>query len=98
MNRDMLTLLGCSGSLALMLATGSAASADTATPQYENFVGSESSVAQPATSIVQVMPQYATLDENSDTVGDLAIAKFHCDCPACRMAIVQLVQTGQLAL
>ena len=46
----------------------------------------------------QVNPAYAAIDANSDTVGDLAIAKFKCDCPACRVAVVQLLQTGQLSL
>jgi len=41
---------------------------------------------------------FTSVDPDSDTVGDLAIAKFHCDCPPCRMAIVQMLQTGQLAL
>ena len=38
MNRDTLTLLGCSGSLLLMVATGSAAKAEAATPLYGDFV------------------------------------------------------------
>jgi hypothetical protein len=38
------------------------------------------------------------LDPMSDTVGDAAVAKFNCDCPPCRMAIVQMVQAGQLTL
>jgi len=41
---------------------------------------------------------YSSQISLSDTVGDLAIARFHCDRPACRVAIVQLLQTGQLTL
>jgi len=97
MNRNTLTLLGCSSSLALVLAIGTAANADTVqpqTPQYGEFVGVEASTSQTAASSSE--SQYTTLDPNSDTVGDLAIAKFKCDCPACRMAIVQMMQAGQL--
>jgi hypothetical protein len=39
-----------------------------------------------------------TVDPNSDTVGDLAIEKFGCDCPPCRSAVMQMLQTGQLRL
>ena len=96
MNRDALTLLGCSSSLAFVLLTGNGASADTIAPQSSAFVP-----PAPATQTVAVSPQiaqYAAIDPNSDTVGDLAIAKFKCDCPACRIAVVQLLQTGQLKL
>ncbi len=40
-------------------------------------------------------PQYANVDAASDTVGDLAIAKFRCDCNPCRVAVMQMLQTGQ---
>jgi hypothetical protein len=46
----------------------------------------------------QANPNYASIDPNSDTVGDLAIDEFRCDCPPCRMAVVQMLQTGQLSL
>ncbi|MGA7934511.1 MAG: hypothetical protein WCA35_13265, partial [Kovacikia sp.] len=59
------------------------------------FVGLEGT---PQTASTAAKAEYATLDPNSDTVGDLAIARFKCDCPACRIAIVQLIQTGQLSL
>jgi hypothetical protein len=99
MNRNTLTLLGCSSSLALVLAIGNAANAETVEPktlQYGNFVEVEATAPQTATPPAPA--QSAELDPNSDTVGDLAIAKFRCDCPACRVAIVQMVQAGQLSL
>ena len=46
----------------------------------------------------QLAWMYAAIDPNSDPVGELAIAKFKYDCPACRVAIVQMLQTGQLSL
>lgn len=80
-NRNTLNLLGCSGSLALMLAAGSAAKADAATPCYGDFINTAADTT--ATPTRQADPRYATIDPDSDTVGDLAITKFHCDCPAC---------------
>jgi len=99
MNRDALTLLGCSGSLAFVLFAGNAAQADTAIPQYGGFINTTAPVTQTIdASLPHTKAQYAAIDANSDTVGDLAIARFKCDCPACRLAVVQLLQTGQLSL
>lgn len=100
MNRNALTLLGCSGSLVLMLATGNAAQANPATPLYGDAISKATPTNHQsvATSNPQTNSHYANLDPNSDKVGDLAIAKFHCDCPACRVAVVQMLQTGQLSL
>ena len=99
MNREALTLLGYSGSLAFVLLAGNAAQADTAAPQYGAFISTTASVAQAtAAAPRQSQAQSAVIDPNSDTVGDLAITKFKCDCPACRVAVVQMLQTGQLSL
>ncbi len=98
MNRDTLTFLGCSGSLAFLVITGSGASADTIVPQAATSLPPEIAIQSVAASQSTSQPQFAAFDPNSDTVGDLAIAKFRCDCPACRMAVVQLLQTGQMKL
>jgi hypothetical protein len=104
MNSNTLSLLGCSGSLAVVLLFGNAANADTLTfpkaavavpPATQN---TEAVLPVTSETPVQVSPQIAAINPNSDTVGDLAIARFHCDCPACRVAIVQMLQTGQLSL
>jgi len=107
MNQNTLSLLGCSGSLAFVLLLGNAASADTIALPTGSVMVPTSPIAQ-GTELVspqvtvearpQASPKYASIDPNSDTVGDLAIAKFKCDCPACRVAIVQMLQTGQLSL
>jgi hypothetical protein len=99
MDRNALTLLGCSGSLAVVLLAGNAAQADTAAPQAGAFIRPTTPVA-PTTDVFvpHTNVQSIAIDLNSDTVGDLAIAKFKCDCPACRVAVVQLLQTGQLSL
>jgi len=99
MNREALTLLGCSGSLAFVLLAGNAAQAHTAAPQAGAFVGAMTPVTQTTdVSVPRTSVQPIAIDPNSDTVGELAIAKFKCDCPACRVALVQLLQTGQLSL
>lgn len=99
MKKDTLTLLGCSGSLAFMILTANAAQAGTVSPQYTGFAGS----TKTSTSTVNATQspesnQTATLDPASDTIGDMAIAKFKCDCMACRNAVIQLIRAGELAL
>ena len=90
MNRGALTLLGCSGSFALVLMLGNAANANAIVPQSDSSVILTLSASQSSESgVSQVNPDYASASFDSDTVGDLAIAKFHCDCPACRMAVMQ---------
>lgn len=107
MNQNTLSLLGCSSSLAFVLLMGNAAKADTLSPQARSAVVPTTPTTQSAGSVgrevtfearPQANPASASIDSNADTVGDLAIAKFKCDCPACRVAVVQLLQTGQLSL
>lgn len=102
MNRDKLTLLGYSGSLALMLLTSNAANAGKI--ESKDVVDIEfraPNVEAVNTPVAQEDPQYPTqdaLDINSDTIGDLAAAKFGCDCTAHRNKVAQMVQTGKLNL
>lgn len=97
--------------MALMLATAGMATADTATGTASASDGADVvdiTFAAPLTASPAVTarpdatsmrkPTYANVDAASDTIGDLAIAKFRCDCNACRVAVVQLLQTGQLSL
>ncbi len=109
MNRDTLTLLGYSGSIAFVLLVGNAANADTIAPHPGSVVVPTIPMTQSIELVVpqpqmtsethpQANPNYASIDPDSDTVGDLAIDKFKCDCPPCRMAVVQMLQTGQLSL
>lgn len=99
MNRDTLTMLGCSGSLAFMLLMGNGATASTLSPQSVGFVGTKTTGAQTVNpALSQGNPQSTSLDANSDTIGDMAIARFGCDCPSCRNKILQMVQSGRLVL
>ncbi len=88
MNRNLLTVMGCSTSLAILLATGHAAKADTTTAP------STVEVAQSA-PVFEITFQAEKIDPNSDAIGDLAIEKLRCDCPSCRVAVVQMLQSGQ---
>ena len=97
MNKDALTLLGCS-SLVLMLLTSHPANASTIAPQSEGFIGTKTTAAQINAPLTSEYPQSASLDPMSDTVGDLAIAKFGCDCMSCRNQVLSMVQTGSLTL
>jgi hypothetical protein len=95
MNQNILSCLGCSGSLAVLLLVGNAANAAPLPQQISN----SASIAENAENATpQSNLRYASIDPDSDTVGDLAIAQFKCDCPACRIAIVQMLQAGQLSL
>lgn len=88
MNRNLLTVMGCSTSLAFLLATGHTAQADTTT-------------APSTAEIVQTVPVFEItfeaekVDPNSDAVGDLAIDKLRCDCQGCRVAVVQTLQSDR---
>ncbi len=99
MNRDTLTWLGCSSSLAFMLLMGNAANASTMPSQKAGSVSPTTTVTQTVKApLSQGLSPFASLDLNSDTVGDLAIAKFGCDCPSCRNRIMAMLQNGSLTL
>lgn len=88
--KEVLTVLGCSGTMALMLLTGNTTNASP--------VPSKSNAVQISVPTPQGNSQFTSLDPNSDTVGDLAIAKLGCDCPSCRNQVVQMVLSGTLAV
>lgn len=102
MNRDKLTLLGYSGSLALMLLTSNAANAGKIASKDLvdiEFKAPNAEAVNP--TVAQEDPQHPiqnALDMNSDSIGDLAAAKFGCDCAAHRSRVVQMLQTGKLNL
>jgi hypothetical protein len=99
MNSNTLSLLGCTGALAFVLATGNPANAAPAKYKPVSVASAKPTAVKTVNaSSKNAMHQYASLDPMSDTVGDAAVSKFHCDCPPCRMAIVQMVQSGQMTL
>ncbi len=102
MNRDQLTLLGCSGSLAFMLLTSNAAKAGKSVPKdlvdIEFRAPNVEAVNTPVAQEDPQSPLQDALNVNSDRIGDLAAAKFGCDCAAHRNRVVQMLQTGKLNL
>jgi hypothetical protein len=99
MNSNTLSLLGCTSVLVVALATASAADAATVKKQPVTIANIKTQTVKTAgASHSKVNYRAVALDPMSDTVGDAAVAKFQCDCPPCRMAIVQMVQAGQLTL
>jgi hypothetical protein len=92
MDRNALTLLGCSSSFAFMLLTVNATDADTVVPQN---LGANTRVTTAQTvkaPIYQEPPSFSTASPKS--IEGLAIAKFGCDCPGCRARVAQMVQQG----
>ncbi len=98
MDKNALSLLGCTSILALVIATGNPADAATKHKPVTVASAKTAAVKTANASSHKMIHRYASLDPMSDTVGDAAVAKFHCDCPACRVAIVQMLQTGQMTL
>ncbi|MEH2466926.1 hypothetical protein [Nostoc sp.] len=111
MNQTIFTLLSSSCVFYLFVLMSHAAVAEgkpsvatiTSAPAHQvaDTVASptKSSATQtPKILAVQVNPRVFSLDANGDTVGDVAIAKFGCDCSSCRTLALQMLQTGQLTL
>jgi hypothetical protein len=100
MDNNALSLLGCTSVLAFVMATGNAANAAPAKQKPVSVASAKPTAVKTviASSKKVMHHQYASLDPMSDTVGDAAVAKFQCDCPPCRMAIIQMVQSGQMTL
>lgn len=105
MNRNALTLLGCSGSFALTLLAVNPANANAEPLRELVFTAPVSNTLQEVKIPVakdsvdygctQDNSKYSSLNVDSDTVGDLAIAKFGCDCAGCRNQAMQMVLTCQ---
>lgn len=93
MNRDVLTVLGCSSSIALMLLTVSPAHASTVAPQ-DGSAGSPPAIGIETVGVPlgQLDTEYPSLDISSDRVGNLAILKLGCDCAGCRTQVSKMMQ------
>jgi hypothetical protein len=114
MNRDLLTVLGCTSSLALALAIQPSALTNPLPAQYQGYVGIDGVLIQPdhlqsqdslsASTPSQADTELITVDSDldpdfdSDLVGDMAVDQFGCDCPPCRVAVVQMLQTGSRSI
>jgi len=96
MNKNLLTLLGCSGSVALMLLAVNPAHAST--PISPNpSIDPNGQIAVNA-GINQDESQSSLPEINSDKIGDLAVITLGCDCAGCRTQVLQTIQQGRLTL
>lgn len=107
MNKDTLTLLGCSGSLVLTLLAVNPAKANAEPLRELVFTAPVANTSQAEKTTVannvdcgctQGNYKYSSLSTDSDTVGDMAIAKYGCDCAGCRNTVLRMAQTGQLTI
>ncbi len=89
MKKNVLTLLGCAGSLSIMLLIGNTANANTDTSKPSSYVLTSSQSTEDLKTALQD-------PLNSDRIGDLAISKLGCDCAAHRNAVAEMVKSGLL--
>lgn len=94
MDKDALTLLGCSSSFALMLLAVNATDAETVVPQNLGANTRTTAAQTVKAPIYQESPSFSPASPKS--IEELAIAKFGCDCPGCRARVAQMVQQGSL--
>ncbi len=96
MNKNVLTLLGCTGSLSLLLLTGNSASARMANAQDAAFPEANK-IEAPSTnnSISQEEPQSSQVLFNQK-VELIALAKFGCACANCQNLVRQMISSGQI--
>jgi hypothetical protein len=107
MKKDLLTVLGCSSSLALTLLTGHSANANSLVASQKEYI-----FTAPQASVVEVI-EVSLPEDNStanlkeledcgcsadftDEEGEQAIAQFGCDCAGCRYIVRSRMQQDQL--
>lgn len=96
MNKNLLTLLGCSGSVALMLLAVNPANASTRISPNPTIEPNGEIAVNPATN--QDESQSSLPEINSDKIGNLATITLGCDCAGCRTQVLQMIQQGRLTL
>jgi hypothetical protein len=99
MNKQILTVLGCSSSIALSLLSGNAVRANTSeyvftAPEIEGELADipQSQVDYPFYDCSCSEYDAATAEE-VDREGDKAIARYGCDCAGCRRLVSNLDKT-----
>ena len=100
MNKQLLTVLGCSGSIAFTLAGANAAEANTA----NEYVFKSPEISTELAEVPKSETDYPFYDcscseydsatiEKIDQEGDEAIAAYGCDCAGCRRMVGNLEKT-----
>ncbi len=103
MNKNILTVLGCSSSITLALLTNNSANANT----IKDYTFAAPNITE--AEMVEISKIENNLNDctcsnyNSniymnDALGDLAIAQRGCDCAGCRYITLSQVQQGELQL
>ena len=96
MNKNLLTLLGCSGSVALMLLAVNPANASTQISPNPTINYNGEIAVNPGTN--QDESQSSLPEIKSDKIGELALIKLGCDCAGCRTQVIQMIEQGRLIL
>lgn len=96
MNKNLLTLLGCSVSLALTLLAVNPANASTRISPNPSIERNDEISANP--DINQDESQSSLAEINSDKIEDLAAITLGYDCAGCRTQVLQMIQQGRLTL
>ena len=96
MHRGVLTLLGCSSSLAVVVLTGKAVKA-LVPPTFTGVAAPQVETQTVTAPIAQETPQ-SSIHASTDKVRQLALATFGCTCSNCMNAVRQMVQQGTLSL
>ena len=104
MRKDVLTLLGCSGSLALTLLTGNSANANTAGGKEYVFTAPSANIEVNVIQEEEFLDCICTQSSEEanllmdDETGENAIAQYGCDCAGCRRMVRNMIDDGSLSL
>lgn len=100
MNKDTLTLLGCSSLAVMLLTSHTAANANTIPPQNVGQVEIEfkAPLADQVKPLAQENSQPDSQELMSDTIGDKAVEEYGCDCTGCRNQVLSMVQSSKQIL
>ncbi len=105
--KNVLTWLGCSGSLTLALLTANSAQANTSNPSYREYVYTAPGAVEVPVAAENFFDSSLESDnwdctcsnyddteqaEFEDREGDLAISTYGCDCAGCRNLVRNLLQ------
>ena len=96
MNKNLLTLLGCSGSLVLTILAVNPANASTRISPNPTINYNSEIAVNPGENPDE--SQSSLPEINSDKIGNLAIITLGCACAGCRTQVLQMIQQGRLIL
>lgn len=94
MNKIVMTLVCCSSFFALTLLTVNPAFAKELSPHDLTSPNLNSDQTQTVnTSVTKKSPEFSSIS-STQSLEELAIQKFGCDCPACQARVSQMVLQG----